>query len=324
MAIELFVNNARTTLNGSITNSATTLVVTDASAFPTSGNFRLLIDSELMLVTGVSGTTFTVTRGAESTTAASHTSGVTIACILTKGALDNLRSDLISTGAYSALPAAAINGRLYFPNDGVAVHRDTGAAWAAFGPIFPLTTPIDSQFAWVNQGGASVIATSDYIHLSAPASGTANLRIRKKAAPTAPYKITMRFSPLFWVGAASAVSCGPLWRESSSGKLISMSYQWTGSTPGPTVIGIYKWTNETTFSATYVQITALHQQTFCFRMEDDNTNRIFSYSTDGFNFFTVHSVGRTDFITANEVGFYVSSDHASNPAGMTVYSWLES
>jgi hypothetical protein len=37
--------------------------------------FRVLVGTEIMIVTNVSGTTFTVTRGAEGTTAASHSSG---------------------------------------------------------------------------------------------------------------------------------------------------------------------------------------------------------------------------------------------------------
>lgn len=90
--MEQFANAAQSTLNGSITDSATTLVVGSNSTFPASGNFRILIDSELMIVTGVSSTTFTVTRGAEGSTAASHSSGATVYGILTAGALQNIVS----------------------------------------------------------------------------------------------------------------------------------------------------------------------------------------------------------------------------------------
>jgi hypothetical protein len=90
MPVEQFVNNAQTTLNGAINNSVTSLVVTSATGFPTVGNFRLLIDSEIMLVTAVSGTTFTITRGIEGTTAASHSSGAPVTHILTADALKNI------------------------------------------------------------------------------------------------------------------------------------------------------------------------------------------------------------------------------------------
>ena len=68
---ELFKNLASTTLSGDIDNSTTSINVAGAMGFA-SGNFRILIDSEIMLVTGVSGTTFTVSRHQEGTSA-THT-----------------------------------------------------------------------------------------------------------------------------------------------------------------------------------------------------------------------------------------------------------
>jgi hypothetical protein len=86
------LNNGNTTLNGTITSGATSLVVSSATPLPTAGDFRILIDTEIMLVTAVSGTTLTVTRGIEGTTAAAHTTGAIVACILTAAALSRLRT----------------------------------------------------------------------------------------------------------------------------------------------------------------------------------------------------------------------------------------
>ena len=75
MTTELYSNLAKTTLNGAITSSATTLTPTSTTGFPTPGGgsqFRITIDSEIMIVTGVTTGVWTVTRGAESTTAAAH------------------------------------------------------------------------------------------------------------------------------------------------------------------------------------------------------------------------------------------------------------
>lgn len=90
---EQFSNNAQTTLNGAITNVASTLIVTSATGFPTSGNFRILIKAEgantdeICTVTAVSGTTFTISRASEATagvqSASAHGSGATIAHVLT-------------------------------------------------------------------------------------------------------------------------------------------------------------------------------------------------------------------------------------------------
>lgn len=99
--MEQVANNAASTLGSSISSGDTTLTVADASTFPTSGNFRILIDSELILVTAVSGTTFTITRGIEGTTAASHTSGAAVTHILTAGSLIQVVTDRIINNGVS-------------------------------------------------------------------------------------------------------------------------------------------------------------------------------------------------------------------------------
>lgn len=102
-ATEQFANKGSSTLSAPITTTnGTSLSVVDASTFPLTGNFRLLIDSEYMIVTGVAGPTFTVTRGAESSTAATHLSGAAVRCILTAGALGQLATDTLSSAALSA------------------------------------------------------------------------------------------------------------------------------------------------------------------------------------------------------------------------------
>ena len=62
---------ANTTLNGAITNSATTVTVNSTTEFPTAGT--LVIGSENISYTGSTSTTFTgCTRGANATTALAH------------------------------------------------------------------------------------------------------------------------------------------------------------------------------------------------------------------------------------------------------------
>ena len=63
---------ANTTLSGAVTASQTTITVNSAAGFPTT-SFRVRIDDEYMDVTGGFGTTtWTVTRGVNSSTAAAH------------------------------------------------------------------------------------------------------------------------------------------------------------------------------------------------------------------------------------------------------------
>lgn len=81
-----FANLASTTLASSITSSATSISVSDASSFPTLGlgdYFYASIGegsgSEIVKVTAVSSNTLTVTRAQDSTTAAAFSSGAVIA-----------------------------------------------------------------------------------------------------------------------------------------------------------------------------------------------------------------------------------------------------
>lgn len=66
------VNGISTTLNGAIDNLVTTVNVVDTTSFPSTGYF--VIDTEIIKYTGKTGTSFTgCTRGADGSTAASHT-----------------------------------------------------------------------------------------------------------------------------------------------------------------------------------------------------------------------------------------------------------
>ena len=58
---EQFTNLAATTLASAAGSSDATITVASSASFPASGNFRLIIDTELLLCTGVSGVTLTVT-----------------------------------------------------------------------------------------------------------------------------------------------------------------------------------------------------------------------------------------------------------------------
>jgi hypothetical protein len=70
---------AITSLNGGINAITTTVVLSDASLFPSSGTNFIQIDSEEISYTGITGSTLTgVTRGVRNTIAASHSNGATV------------------------------------------------------------------------------------------------------------------------------------------------------------------------------------------------------------------------------------------------------
>ena len=84
---QLFSNNASTTLNGGITNTATSLMVTSTTNFPviaTTGDYFYITITdnvanwEILQVTATSSTTFTVVRGVDNTTALTWSSGAIV------------------------------------------------------------------------------------------------------------------------------------------------------------------------------------------------------------------------------------------------------
>ena len=96
---EQFTNFAQSTLAAPISASQATITVANASSFPLSGNFRVVVQSfdvttnlptsgaELMIVNSVSGNQFNVTRGAESTFKAAASAGAKVTHIITAGVM---------------------------------------------------------------------------------------------------------------------------------------------------------------------------------------------------------------------------------------------
>ena len=87
--MEQLANAAVSTLASDIQAGTTSIPVQDGSNFPATGNFRIRIGSELILVIARSGNTLTATggRGAESTVAAAHYAGDDVKVVLTAAAL---------------------------------------------------------------------------------------------------------------------------------------------------------------------------------------------------------------------------------------------
>jgi hypothetical protein len=227
--------------------------------------------------------------------------------------------DSTSTAAYASRPAASNDGNLFLPNNGFYVERDTGSAWASWGPIFPFVTPVDGDYSWTNQGTATVDVTYGGIHVADETAGSLNIRIRKKSV-SAPYTITTAWQPMLNGGGSpsfSGIAIG--FRQASDGKLVVYSLRNNASNLN---LVIDKFTNATTYSAGYVNQDILHAGAVTWlRIQDNSTNRICSWSGDGKHWRTIHTVGRTDFLTADEVwfGLYVNT----NAVGGTLLSWAQ-
>ena len=175
--IEKFANNAATTLSAAITTTtATSCTVTDASGFPASGSFRIKIDGEILVVTAVAGGTFTITRGAEGTVAASHDNGADVIHLLTKGGLEARVANRFISDLYANKPAAGVKGRLFLPTDGLFLEYDDGAAWHKYGPFRRLKAPPQTGWSWVNQGNATATFNGGALVIGRPRHGRRQIR----------------------------------------------------------------------------------------------------------------------------------------------------
>jgi len=113
--LQLYANNAKTTLDNAIGTSDTAIIVVDGSKFPTPGanEFFLVtleIDTqrEILLVTGRSGNTFTIAatgRAQENTTASAFARGAVVECRVTRDTLRRMSRSLIQIAGVETLVA---------------------------------------------------------------------------------------------------------------------------------------------------------------------------------------------------------------------------
>ena len=181
---ETFTNNAATTLSAPITAAnATVCNVASAAGFPTTGNFRIKIDNEICLVIEVVGTQFMIARGQENTTPVTHSNGVAVVHVLTKGALEARTTNMFVSDIYANKPLAGIKGRLFQPTDGFYLEYDDGAAWHKYGPCNRLKPPPVTGWSWVNKGNATVTHTGNALILEDPDMDAYTTQLRLYVRP---------------------------------------------------------------------------------------------------------------------------------------------
>lgn len=253
ITLEQFVNNVATTLNGAINNSVTSITITSATGFPSTGNFRIVIDTEIMLVTARSGTTLTVSRGAEGTSAASHLDLADVTVILSRDALAAGIGDFYLNGAFSDRPTAGKKGRRFIPTDWEGVgYYDDGTNWNLIlpdGQILPeltsdgLTTGVSMGSYSSLQGFLRVVSTS----------GGEPLRIRyKSVSPSTSITVTMCCKPSIF-SPGDQVVFGPFFSRSSDDHsyLVGLNHDGSWKTSH------FYYSNFTTFGANDSQVSFL-------------------------------------------------------------------
>ena len=144
----LFANNCNTTLNGGITAIATSMVVTSATGFPSpTGSqyfYCTLADAttqttiEIVKVTAVSGTTFTIVRGQDGTSGTAFASGAVVSLRLVRASLQDFPL-LDEANTFTFAPT--FNTALAVGSGGTGVTTSTGTGSVVLNTSPTLTTP---------------------------------------------------------------------------------------------------------------------------------------------------------------------------------------
>lgn len=306
------------TLGSSYTSGGTSLVLTagHGARFPSSGDFWVRVEDEIFKVTARSTDTLTVVGAQDGTSAANHTSGVTVRWVLGAASLDQLRSDLILTGTYGSVPSASSvpSGTLYLPTDGAFnFGRSDTSDWIWYRDgqrHYPIPT---SSWTTINGSTETFDTSRGYGYLSVPSSGTDNIRARVRSV-SAPWTLTVRVRVIH---NTNNYSLGGIAISDGTGKLVVFGM---GSNAGSTLLSYYH-ASPTGGGSLRGTAYAFGGGELWLRAADDNTNRILSYSVDGINWTQYSSTARTTDLTASEVGIFMNSANSA-VAQLAVYSFL--
>src|SRR5262249_12412177 len=157
-------------------------------------------------------------------TAVAHSTNALVTGILTKGALDQIRADDLTSPAFASRMASALAGRACLPSDGYEMSYDSGSGWTAFGPLFPLTEPASGNFSWVNQGSSTLTQQGSGLFLQTPGSASYSLAAQVMNVPAKPYNIDVMMQPNLYLGGTCYT--GLCWYDGT--KFVTFGYQWDG------------------------------------------------------------------------------------------------
>jgi hypothetical protein len=152
-----YMVNPRTTTRTSATSALqTTITVSSATGFPTSGSYYVRIDDEVLQVTAGQGTgTWTVARGQLGTAGATHASGATVTALATDW----------YTG-FTGLPAGAQNLKVTYKGENCG--STTASTCTAIPANPPQQTVRICNWTIAGASGCSTATSAGWVTLPAP------------------------------------------------------------------------------------------------------------------------------------------------------------
>lgn len=331
MALEI-TNLADSTLDGGINASVTTMNVVDGSSFPSSGDFWVRIDDEIIKVGARSSNTLSsLTRGISgggASAAATHSSGATVTQVLTSQSVTQLRADITRQGTHAEMAALTdmkSGDVFWFDGSDTPYHRAiyNGSSWIYYFNGYKCT-PLDTTgYAWDSgTNSASTVGGAVRIAVTTENSGgSPYIRVFYKAPPAAPYTVRMLVKVNYVstgtaIYAISGASFGLSLIDTASGKRLTTGLD--NSSTALTAANYFSGILTSTFVGTYgTWYGDLKQDWMWLEYEDDNTDRFERFSVDGVTWNQIATQSRTDYLTPNGIGPF-----AFNKSGSTLYCWV--
>jgi len=316
MGLLQYGNFAISPLAINVDSDDTVMTLQGANSFPSTGDYYIRIDDEIMRCTARSGNNLTVVRGEQSTTAVAHTIGAACYQIVTPYDFSRFNHH---RNTYANRPSSLgihDEQNVFFASNSPIESYWDGTQWHSRIHKHNVKPLVDTGFTWLNQGGSSLTTTAGYTDAFLLGALTNQFRGRYTTAPTPPYTWTVFIGDV--LNLTSSNIKGMFLRD-NSGKLIIYGVTHEG------ILRIQKFDSVTSFNSNYTMaqnwyIGFINSTGFWLRIVDDNTNRNYQFSIDGYNWFTIHTTTNTDFLTQNFIGYGGTS--ASNLAiRMQVFSW---
>ena len=289
------------------------------TGFPAVAQYRIVIENEILLVTAGAGTTtWTVTRGAEGTTAAAHTDGTLVTHVLTMGGLEGICGQTVISDVFANLPSAGVVGKLYLPTDGVHLLRDNGSVWVPWGRSVEMTVPPTSaSLTQVNVTTATMVDHAGSRFLNAPSIAATHAELWLQTLVAGAYTWIVNLET--WLVSSTFTACGLALRDSAGGKLITFEYNIFS---GAFNLNVVQWSDANTRVANASANTILGNKYPWLKIHDDGTtNRTYSVSYDGINWYDLFTEGRTAYlgVAPNQAGVFACANGSTVALG--VYSW---
>ena len=168
--------------------------------------------------------------------------------------------------------------------------------------------PLLTDYAWVNQGAATAGSLGGGIFLYGPEGSSVNYRVLVKSLPSTPWSVEIGMeSYLYNVNYARAGIC---LRQSSNGRLVGWGLQNENNQ-----LGIWQLISATQWQGGVAQDSFFPAgRRIWLKFYDNGTTRYYYWSLDGYNWIQYYSEGNTEWVTADQFGFIVGSEHGSLPA----------